>query len=262
MAIRSHLKSLEPTRKRFAKEITLLSHGFSSPKAFPSGKITVYPWDLVLQEKLLDRRSVDATSNTEKILSELLPFMCNLNGARPDDFYVSELKLILMVSYAQGQGGNLTLNHTCPKCGKRDRTCIVVPDNLEKLGEKSADWTGFDSVKLPETGDIVELRPLKVADLKSIWARTDEMRQVVSDDVFRFCLHIHTVGTDKDNKGKPDSFIEAAQYVNALSIQDVSALTKAIKEFSPRLKESVTIKCDKCSHEYEHALTLDFEFFL
>jgi hypothetical protein len=45
MPIKTNMKSLQPRRQVYKRELNLLSKGFSAPKAWPEGKITIYPWD-------------------------------------------------------------------------------------------------------------------------------------------------------------------------------------------------------------------------
>jgi len=247
--IKSNLPSLVPARERFKREITLLSKGFSDP-AWKGGKLTVYPWDTAIDDFLLER----SRKKHDTVVFELLPKLCNLNGGDVNNFVLSEATTILLVSRSISRENKLMLMLTCPDCGHDWQEEIIVPDQLEKVGEKDDAYPGWDLIKLPCT-DVVKCRPLLIRDELSIMNRTDRS---VSDRIARIVTAIISI-----NDSQPDDLAELLTWYNALPPQDTEYLEKQQNLLSPHLSTTVTVQCPKkqCKREWEHTFPLDENFF-
>ncbi len=161
-----------------------------------------------------------------------------------------------MVARAQGRGGSLALNVTCPACSKAWEQALVVPDNLEPIGKKPEGYQGLDTVTLPICGDEVVTRPLNVGDELAIIERNKESRLRISDSQARRIASIVTVGG-----GKPDNNDEVNGWLNALDPADVKALNAHVNTSSPHLRQQIDVECEECKHVSTHTLRIESDFF-
>lgn len=254
MAINSNQKSRVPRREAFKREITLISRGYSNPVAWPGGKITVYPWDSSVDEFLVEEAS--RNDNRQTLLFRLIEKLCNLNGGRLDEFVADETNTILLVARALAGGGVIKYTSTCPACRLKRQETIKVPDDLGRVGEKAADYPGFDVITLPENKDVLEISPLLIGQEINIIERGPEEKALMSDGVARLAMRIRSVGG-----GKPDTRREAAEYYLSLSPVDAKYFEKQAQELSPHLDTEVPHVCDACKKEFTHIITFDQEFF-
>lgn len=254
MPIRTNLKNLVPRRERYKKEITLMSGGFSNPAAFPGGKLTVYPWDHEADDLMLE--SARNGDSHMVGIQRLLTHLCNLNGCRVDDFVASEVNTVLLVARSIQAGGTLHYTSLCPACGHKEAEEIVVPEELETKGVKGVGYPGYDDIVLPETQDIVRIRPLLIKDENILAARTKEAEDEVKSSTLRVLMGIVTVGG-----GKPELLTELVQWYAALPPIDVNYLKTQQEELSPHLNSGLKHRCDKCRFEFTHTLLFDREFF-
>lgn len=249
MAIKSNLSSLAPARERFKREITLLSKGFSDP-AWAGGKLTVYPWDSSIDDYLLER----SRKKRDTIVFDLLPKLCNLNGGDVNNFVMSEVTTVLLISRSISRENKLILSLTCPECGHEFREEVIVPDQLEKVGEKDDKYPGWDLIKLPCT-DVVKVRPLLIKDELSITERTDRS---VSDRIAHVVSAIIAI-----NDTQPDDLSELLIWYKALPPKDAEYLEQQQNLLSPHLSTTITAICPKpqCKKEWSHTFPLDENFF-
>ena len=131
MAIKTNLKSMVPRRQAFKKLITLPSHGFSNPIAWPDGQIYVYPWDSEVDEFLL--AAARKSGPQQNVLFSLVANLCDLNGGKLDEFVADEANIILLVARSIVQEGTVEYVSICPFCNTKSPEKIKVPDELEKL---------------------------------------------------------------------------------------------------------------------------------
>src|SRR5512139_1935475 len=255
MPIKTNLKSLTPRRQQYKREITLLSHGYNNPTAWPDGKITVYPWDNAIDQWLIENvRKL----NKQELVYGLLKHCCDLNGGAVDDFVADEINVVLLVSRALTSDGTVVYTSLCPFCGAKKNENIKVPDELEKVGEKTADYCGFDAVTLPVVQDVVKLRPLLVKDEKLVLNRDDEQKKVIPDAELRTVMRVVAI-----NDTKPDTLDELVTWYRALHAKDAKFLDDKGREITPHLNTNVPHVCDEpeCGRKFTHPLTFDQEFF-
>ena len=252
MAITTKMTSMTPVRERMKKEITLVSGGYSSPLTFPAGKITVYPWDNVIDDYLYGRAR---TGSKDTVLFDLIPKVCNLNGCSVDQFVVGDVNTVLLTSRAMLRDSVVKVDATCPACNTKFVQSLNVPDQLEKVGEKSEGYPGFDVVTLPVCQDVLKIRPLTIGDEKSILNRTD-LR--VSDRVAHIMAGIVSI-----NETRPDTPEELVIWLAALHPKDFTFLEQSQDKIIPRLSDVVTIGCESesCNHSFKVQLNLDLDFF-
>ena len=253
MAIKTNLKSLVPRRQAQKREITLLSHGYTDRKAWPSGKLIVYPWDNAVDQWLVD--NVRKISKQEMVYG-LLKICCDLNGGAIDDFIADEINVVLLVSRALATDGVVVYTPSCPHCGFKKSEQLKVPDELEKIGEKADDYAGFDTVTLPHDLDVVTLRPLTVKDEKTISNRKDEDRAAVADSELRTMMRVITV-----NDSKADTLAEMVQWFRALHTTDAKFLEEQGRLITPHLNSNIPHVCDDCHKAFKYPLNFDTEFF-
>ena len=255
MPIKTNLKSLTPRRQQYKREIQLLSHGYSSPTAWPDGKLTVYPWDNSIDQWLID--NVRKTSRQELVIG-LLRHCCDLNGGHADDFIADEINIVLLVSRALSTDGVVVYTVVCPHCGSKKQETIKVPDELEKLGEKSSAYPGYDSITLPVVNDVVLVRPLLVRDEKLIVGREDDKKRVVPDAELRTVMRVVSI-----NDSKPDTLEELVTWFRALHVRDSKFLEDQGRELTPHLNSNIPHTCDDadCGKQFNFPLSFDQEFF-
>jgi hypothetical protein len=255
MPIKTNLKSLTPRRQQYKREITLLSHGYNNPTAWPDGKITVYPWDNAIDQWLIE--NVRKNSRQELVYG-LLKHCCDLNGGPVDDFVADEINVVLLVSRALSSDGVVLYTSMCPFCGTKKNEQIKVPDELQKVGEKTADYPGFDTVTLPAVQDVIKLRPLLVKDEKLIINREDDQKKVIPDSELRTMMRVVTI-----NDSKPDTLDELAAWYRALHAKDAKFLDDKGREITPHLNTNIPHVCDdqECGRKFTFPITFDQEFF-
>lgn len=255
MALNTKLVDLTPAKDRFRSKIKLLSGGYSDRETFKNGEITVYPWDTEVSEWFLERsRAVSGITLTRDILSRLTDIK---PSEKLNKFVASEALLVLLVSRALVTQHKINYQCKCSHCGRdQPQESVVVPDELEKLGEKGPDYPGFDDVTLPDCGDVVRIRPLLIADELSIESRPAHTRARVSDGVARTLASIMTVGG-----GSPDSIEELIKYYRALSPTDVQFIEQEISDRSPQLNSKIQHVCNSCGKSFEFDLSFDATFF-
>jgi len=253
MAIRTNLKSLVPRRDAYKREITLLSRGYTSPTAWPGGKLTVYPWDNEVDDWFVENAR---KLTKEELIFSLFERCCNLNGGRLDDFVADEINLILLVSRARLANDHIRYTSVCPHCGAKKDETIAIPDELEPVGVKEPDYPGFDVFTLPDVQDVVKVRPLLVKDERAIVGRPTVERARVPDTLLRTLMRVVTI-----NDTRPDALEELIQWFRALSPADSKFLEKEGRRITPHLNTAVPHKCDECLKTFDHVLDLGQEFF-
>jgi hypothetical protein len=256
MAIRTNMGSLTPRRQAFSKEITLPSGGYTNPKAFPGGKITVFPWDSSVDDMLLQQSRKKQNVDT---LFQLASQVSDVRMADVDDLGVNEVPLILLVARAldvSSGNGLVAYNSACPTCGAEEHTQIQIPDQLEVLGAKPENYAGLDLVTLPVCQDVIGIRPLMVKDERTVLQRERDAKDKISNRELRTALAIVHV-----NETTPDSLMEMVQYLRALAPADIRFLEKEINDVAPRLNTLQEHKCDSCGRDYTVPLHFDTEFF-
>jgi hypothetical protein len=255
MPIKSNLKSLVPRRQQYKREIELLSHGYNDQTAWPGGKLTVYPWDDATDRWMIENvRKL----NKQDLVYGLLRICCDLNGGNIDNFVADEINVVLMVSRALTTDGVVVYNATCPQCGAKKQEEIKVPDQLGKIGEKTADYVGYDEITLPMVRDKVKLRPLLVKDEKTIIGRKDADKKALSDAELRTIMRVVSIGD-----GNPETLDELVQWYRALHAKDSRFLEDEGRRITPHLDTNIPHICDEpdCGHKFIQSLTIDQEFF-
>jgi len=255
MPIKTNLKSLTPRRQQYKREITLLSHGYNNPTAWPDGKITVFPWDNAIDQWLVDNVR---KQNKQELVYGLLRHCCDLNGGNIDDFVADEINVVLLVSRALTTDGVVVYTSVCPFCGGKKQEKLKVPDELEKVGEKTQDYAGLDEVTLPVCEDKVRLRPLLVRDEKLVINREDDKKKIVPDAELRTVMRVVSIGD-----GKPDSLEELVTWFRALHAKDAKFLEEEGRRITPHLNTNIPHICDEadCGRKFTHPVTFDQEFF-
>jgi len=252
MAINSNLSIEVPSRERFKQTIRMLSAGACNPTAFPKGEITIYPWDISVDDWVVTKGKFQQSS-----MYEILPVLADLNGCKPDDLYVGDAATILLVSRSMRHGNSIQFSPVCPHCKEKNPPeSVKIPEQLRKAGEKPIGWNGVDTIKLPESGDEVVIRPLRVKDEKFIEGRSAEEVKAIPTITAHLVACVVTVGG-----GKPDSIVEVVRWFRALSASDQDYLSRQVDELHPRLDNEVRFKCEFCQGEFGHKIDLEKSFF-
>jgi hypothetical protein len=256
MPIKTKLKDLRPSRERYARLIRLLSGGKINGAQFPDGAITVYPWDNQIDDWIQNRLQKGALRG-RTLLFNVLPRVCNLNGCRLEDFVSSEVMGILMISRSILRNDQVIFETECPFCSDKRQNQLKIPDQLERVGEKKADWLGFDVITLPECQDVVKVRPVTVGEEMALIERTDAVRaQTCNDTVARIIAGLVSI-----NDSKHDNALEAITWFKALPPSDSDFLIEEFDKTQPQLSNIVHVQCDECGRSFDHGLRLNDDFF-
>ena len=121
-----------------------------------------------------------------------------------------------------------------------------------------AGYPGYDVIELPVVKDVVKIRPLLVADERSIASRTEENRAAVPDTELRPLMRVVSI-----NDTKPDTLDELVVWFRALHASDAKFLEDKGREITPHLNTAIPHICDErdCNQRFSFPLTLDQEFF-
>jgi len=256
MPIKSNVTDRRPRREKFKKEITLVSGGFVKPDAFPGGKITVYPWDSSIDAWLTDAASKATGPERERLLYDLTAKVCNLNGCPLEEFVLGDVNAVLMVSRSIANQSFIEYLSICPKCSHEEMDKIQVPEELQVVAQKAADYKGFDTITLTDSQDVVDVRPLRIRDELQIAGRTPEQRQRINNHVAHLIAPVVSI-----NNTQPDRIEELLEWFESLSPHDAKQLEDFIEASTPHLSQDVPHKCSECGNLWAHRLVLDQEFF-
>lgn len=258
MPIKTTLPSLAPATERFKTTLNLISRGYSLPKDLvPNGAITVYPWDTEISEWIVDA-SATVQRDDAGFSARVVGKLTRLPTAVVEQFVASELLLVMLVARSLTSNGKLSYVARCPHCGAEQAQCVIkVPDDLGILGQKPADYPGYDMIKLP-CGDELKVRPLLVNDLAKITPDLSK-RFGVSNLALQNMRSIMEVGG-----GTPDNVDELVTYYKALPPADIDFLRAKLNELSPALDTLVPHVCDRasCQRSFKYNLGLNYDFFL
>lgn len=243
---------MAPRTETYAKKFKLVSGGYTNRKAWPDGMITVKPWDTEVDEWFVGTQEKGEGDLMQGILERVVGW----NGATVDDVPVSEMLSILLMARSLSTGGVLHYTSDCAFCHNRELETIQVPEELEKVGEKAVDYPGYDLITLPVCKDVVAIRPLLVADERTISERKPEMRAAISDAMLRKLMPVVSV-----NEGRPDMIDELVLWYLALPPQDARFLVEQEEELSPQLNRRIPHKCSRCGREFWHVIKFDSDFF-
>jgi len=259
MPIKTNLTTLQPARERYKTEVQLLSHGYYAPDQFPDGMITVFPWEHQIDEWIMrDGRKLQG----RKLLWQLASRLCDLKGLPIEDMLVGDQSTVLLVARSLRYSSTIRYTPKCSICGKDNpMEEIVVPRDLARKGEKAADYPGFDDVILPDSKDVVRIRPIRVRDEMFIddylTKKTEPNQVLLSAKMLRSLLPIMSVGG-----GAPDNLDEAFRWFSALPPNDASYLDEQITAINPQLSTEIEHQCDHCEMRFLVPLPLDEpEFF-
>jgi len=252
MAIKTKMKSLVPRRQQYAKKFKLISGGFTNRQAWPDGEITVFPWDTDVDEWFVSAQEM----GEPHLLAGLLEHVVAWNGATVDDIVVSEMMTILLMARSLTTGGKLHYLSECPVCHNKEEEALVVPDELEPLGQKGPEYPGYDLITLPDCQDVVAIRPLTMADDRAVEDREYDKKQAVPDGRLRKIMPVVAV-----NEGAPETLMEVDQWYQALSPKDARYLVEKEDELSPQLNRRIPHNCSRCKREFFHVIRFDADFF-
>jgi Zn ribbon nucleic-acid-binding protein len=164
---------------------------------------------------------------------------------------------ILMISRSILRNDVVIFETECPACNDKHQHQLKVPDQLERVAEKKADWLGFDLITLPDCQDVVKVRPVTVAEEMTLMDRTEVVRaQTCNDTVARIIAGLVSI-----NDSKPDNAAEAITWFKALPPSDSDYLIEEFDKNQPQLSNIVHVQCDECGHNFDHGLRLNDDFF-
>ena len=251
MPIKTNLEVSVPSREKFKQRIKLISAGAAHPLAFPDGEITIFPWDIQVDDWVVTKGKMQKTSTYD-----LIPQLADLNGCPVEDLFVGDATTVLLVARSLRHNNSIQFSPTCPHCDKQNPPeTIKIPEQLRKKAEKPLGWPGIDTITLPECKDVVVIRPLRVKDEKFIDSRTPEEVKAVPTLTAHILLSVVTI-----NDTKADSVRELMQWFRAMQATDQDYLSQQIDDLHPRLDNDVEFLCDFCQEKFTHTLDLGKPF--
>lgn len=256
MAIKTNLKDLRPTRDKFNKVIPLLG-AFSVRQWFPDGNIIVYPWDSIMDEWVATTK--DVSVDNAQFLTEAVKRLANLGECPVHQLCYGDATLILLVARSLRNKGQYSLEPRCtkPGCEYTNPTEVIrIPEDLEVISKKPDSYVGHDEITLPDSGDVVTIRPLTVGDVVRLTKRSVLETATVSNIRAELLWNITSVGG-----GKPDSLDELNQWFQALSPSDQVFISQVKANLEPQLSKKVTFNCERCKEEFSVEIPLNSEFF-
>lgn len=265
MGIKTNMKSLTPRREAFKKEITLVTGGYYCKDKLPGGKVTVFPWDSHVDEWFTEQSQ---KSRSQFLLYETASKVAALNGLDWKDLTDGDAMTIIMVARAITTGFKVRFETECPGCSDKTISEVAVPDQLDKVNEKTDDYSGIETITLPVSKDKVMFRHAFVKDLISVNGRSPENKSKVTQAAAIAALTVVSIGGtgEKDPTtglidGAPASIQEFLQWYEALPPEDEKYLATQRAALEPNLSQKVNCKCDKCSKEFSYKLDLTLDFF-
>ena len=259
MPINSNVSGSTPSRERLAKQITLISGGYVDKEKFPNGgEITVYPWSPEVDEWIVDQ--MKSARKRKNLTWSIFPRLCDLNGLDPDLFLVGDANTVMLVSKSLSRDGVVDFNAQCPECGHVNTGKLKVPDQLEVIGQKDPEtYVGYDEITMPESKDIVHVKPLTIADIKWIADNDDKY----PPGSIRVVMSVDAVGTDAETMGKPDNPEELIEWWRRLHPRDQAFLDDQQSKLYPHLSTSIDYECDgkDCDNKFPFTLNFDDDFF-
>lgn len=257
MAIKTNLKDLRPTREKFNRTIKLLGP-HSVRQWFPKGEVTVYPWDSTIDEWVATTKD-SKSSDYAQFLLEIVKRLVNLGDCPAQNLCYGDATLVMMVARSLRNKGQYSLEPKCsnPKCGCVNPTeYIRIPEDLEILGLKELDYPGYDEIKLPDSEDLVCIRPTTIGDVIRLANRNDLEKATVTETRAALLWNITSVGG-----GKPDSLDELNEWYNALSPSDQVYIGQTREKLEPQLSNRIKFECERCKEEFSVEIPLNSEFF-
>lgn len=254
MAIKTNVKASD--RLKWQKQIRLLSGGYTNPKVFPDGMVSIRPWDMLMDEWALKHQNMEQTAFMIEAVRRLIDV--------PPDFDLKtmlygDMSTIILVGRGLRMNSIYPLAPVCPQCKrKHDEINIRVPEDLRRIGEKPPGYPGYDDIVLPESRDPVQIRPLTVGDVLAIEGRDKNAKMAISTDTAMCIWGILSIG---GHEYKPSSIDEVNAWFKSLGPTDSTALFVAMDDLDPHLSSNMDFVCDGCSYEYSVALTFDNNFF-
>jgi hypothetical protein len=253
MAIKSHITDFRPGREKFSTKIRLVSGGFSIRQWFPTGEITVLPWD-----SAMDEWAVKARQDTPvQFVADAVKRLTRLGECPVGRLVYGDATTILLVARALRNRGSYVHHPKCASCGHtHPEDLVTIPDDLEKIGFKADGYLGTDSFTLPDCGDEVTTRPLLLDDIFKIGQRKLVETATVPNERAELLWSIVAIGG-----GKPDSIDEVNQWYEALSPADQQTYLIQRNELDPHLSQEVKYTCDNCKAEFSCGIQLNSDFF-
>lgn len=257
MPIQSNVSASAPSKERLAKQIKLISGGYVDKERFPNGgEITVYPWGPEIDEWIVEQ--MKSKRKRQGLIWNIFPKLCDLNGFNPDEFLVGDANTVMLVAKSLARDGTVDFNAACPHCEHLNTGTLQVPDQLEVVAQKDPEtYPGYDIIQLPESKDIVHVKPLNVSDMKWVQEHSDKY----PPGSIRVVMAVAAVGTSEDNIGTPDSPDELIDWWNRLHPHDQSFLDDEQAKLYPHLSTAVEYECDDCGEKFKFILNFDDDFF-
>jgi len=240
---------------KYVNEITLPSKGilYDESLKIPE-KITIRAMT-TKEEKMLLGSTSDAINDIIENCIE------KPSGIKVDELISADVTNILVDLRVLTYGPEYKMFFICEACNKKNTISIDLTELYNRL--LNDDFTEPIEIKLPRSGDVLEVKLLRGKDFKAVdkWAKVVEKRTKASNlkgDVaytLRMAKYIKTI-----NKEEVDSE-SALAYVEEMIGMDSAHFWKTINDIQMGYDINLTRDCMQCGHENEFVMPITAEFF-
>lgn len=222
---------------------------------FPGGEVILSPMT-ASEEKILAQQKQDRMEMLDTLIKR-----CLVHCPVPyESFLVPDMFYLLLVIRNITYGPEYSFRLECPQCSVKYTSDLLLPGGLKLrvLGQEDAKepW----EVSLPQSGDRLEFRLLRIKDETEIrrWSREAYSRTAqVGDPAYCFRLAKHIVSIN----GKPADPVEALDLVENMLGRDSLEFRNAIDKHEFGVQLMLEPECPACSHVGKVRLPFDREFF-
>lgn len=231
------------------------SQGHLYDGKFPGGEVVLSPMT-TSEEKILQQAGKDRMEIIDTLVQRCL-VKCPVAY---DDLLIPDMFYMLLVIRNITYGSEYKFRLECAKCGLEYQQQLEIPVGLRlrclSLEDEGEPW----SISLPQSGDMLQYRLLRVRDEKDIrtWSRQAYQRSVqTGDPAYTYRIAKHIVSINGDEKDPVKRLDYAEEMIGGDSLAFRTAIEK--REFGVRLQLDAT--CPSCGHDSKARLPFDREFF-
>lgn len=246
-------------RKSFA--VTLPSRGLLYNGNLKGGEIEIHPIR-VFEEKMMTANVGHPTDRINRMIKSCMKTEFDIDRMLiVDRFYL--MYQLSILSY----GDSRDLKIKCGECREtfdkkvdliKDITTTPAPDDLTEPVE----------ITLPDSGDRVTLKFLRVKDEKEILELTDRLRKpaptkakvragLTKDDLYTVRM---VVAVTKVNDQDPGDMEAKVEWANNLSGKDAATIRDAFNDFDFGVNPTFSVTCPNCEEVFQSAIPAE-EYF-
>jgi len=223
--------------------------------------VTIKPYTFATESILIG--NMTSHEKMKRVTAKVVEFPANT--VQVGQLLIADQYLILAIARALTYGESYRFKVTCPMCEYTSREEVKIPENLP-VKVWSADRKYPLETNLPVCKDRVALRYLTVDDdgeldkyARALQAKQNKsLSEVEGDETHMRRMAMHLVSVNGD---KPDSILEAENYVSRLFGPDMDAYKQLLIENVCGINYEWVVACNKCQHQYDIRFPIADDFF-